>query len=325
MPGDRIMEKRRTFIKRASTLALSSGFFGSLMSCSDLMSEEEAISLPLQPVPEGLFFKISLAQWSLRKALWSGNLTTLDFASTARNIYGIDAIEYVNQFFMDKATDNIYLTDLKNRANDHGVNNLIIMIDMEGNLATLNEVNRKKAVDNHYKWIDAAKFLGCHSIRVNAAGKGKSDAVANAAIESLGTLCEYGEKEGINIIVENHGGYSSDPGWLTYVIQQVGKKNCGILPDFGNFVISLWPPKFYDTYKGMEELMPYAMGVSAKSRDFDSSGQHKTSDFRKILRIVKDSGFSGYIGIEYEGYKLSSEAGIKMTRHLLIESAKELS
>jgi sugar phosphate isomerase/epimerase len=319
------MEKRRTFIKKAGTLALSSGFFSTLTSCSDLLSEEDAISLPLQPIPDGLFFKISLAQWSMRKIFWSGNLTTLDFASTARNVYGIDAIEYVNQFFIDKATDNIYLTDLKNRANDNGVKNLIIMIDMEGNLATLNEANRKKAVDNHYKWIDAAKFLGCHSIRVNAAGKGDRDDVANAAIESLGILCEYGEKERINIIVENHGGYSSDPGWLTYVIKQVGKKNCGILPDFGNFVISLWPPKFYDTYKGMEELMPYARGVSAKSRDFDSSGQHKTSDFRKILQIVKDSGFTGYIGIEYEGYKLSSEAGIKATRQLLIESAKALS
>ena len=324
MPGDSIMENRRTFIKKAGSLALSSGFVITLTSCSDLLSEVNAISLPIQPLPEELFFKISLAQWSLRKSFWSGSLTTLDFASTARNIYGIDAIEYVNQFFADKGTDTIYLTDLKNRASDHGVKSLIIMIDMEGNLATLNEVNRKKAVDNHYKWIDAAKFLGCHSIRVNAAGKGDRDNVAKAAIESLGTLCDYGEKEGINIIVENHGGYSSDPGWLTHVIQQVGKKNCGILPDFGNFVISIWPPKFYDTYKGMEELMPYAMGVSAKSRDFDSSGQHKTSDFRKILQIVMDSGFTGYIGIEYEGYKLSSEAGIKATRHLLIESAKEL-
>jgi sugar phosphate isomerase/epimerase len=319
------MEKRRTFIKRAGTLILSSGLLNTLTSCSDLMMEEDAIDLPLQPIPEKLFFKISLAQWSLRKSLWSGNLTTLDFASTARNVYGIDGIEYVNQFFKDKATDNIYLTDLKNRASDNGVRNLIIMIDMEGNLATLDESKRMKAVDNHYKWIDAAKFLGCHSIRVNAAGKGNRDEVAAAAIESLGTLCEYGEKDGINVIVENHGGYSSDPGWLTYVIQQVGKKNCGILPDFGNFTISIWPPNYYDTYKGMEELMPYAMGVSAKSRDFDSSGQHKTSDFKKILQIVKNSGFTGYIGIEYEGYKLSSEAGIKATRHLLIESAEDLS
>ena len=227
MHGDRIMENRRTFIKKAGTLALSSGFVSTLTSCSDLLSEADAISLPIQPLPEELFFKISLAQWSMRKSFWSGSLTTLDFASTARNIYGIDAIEYVNQFFVDKGTDTIYLTDLKNRASDHGVKSLIIMIDMEGNLATLNEVNRKKAVDNHYKWIDAAKFLGCHSIRVNAAGKGDRDNVAKAAIESLGTLSDYGEKEGINIIVENHGGYSSDPGWLTHVIQQVGKKTVG--------------------------------------------------------------------------------------------------
>jgi len=322
--GDKIMENRRRFIKKASTLALSSGFLSSLTSCSDLLQEEVALALPIQALPSGLFFKLSLAQWSMRKLFWSGNLTTLDFASTSRNVFGIDAIEYVNQFFMDKATDTIYLTDLKNRAADNGVKSLIIMIDVEGSLATLNEIKRRKAVNNHYKWIDAAKFLGCHSIRVNAAGKGSAEDVASAAIESLGTLCEYGEEEGINIIVENHGGYSSDPNWLIHVIQQVGKKNCGILPDFGNFVISIWPPKYYDTYKGIEELMPYAKGVSAKSRDFDSSGEHKTSDFKKILQIIKDSGFSGYIGIEYEGYKLSSEAGIKATRHLLIESAKDL-
>jgi len=318
------MESRRAFIKKAGTLAASSAILGSLTSCSDLLTEEEALSLPLE-MPDNLFFKISLAQWSLRKSFWSGGMTTLDFASTARNTFGIDAIEYVNQFFMDKAKDSIYLTDLKNRAIDNGVKNLMIMIDMEGNLATLDEARRKKAVENHYKWIEAAKFLGCHSIRVNAAGKGKRQDVADAAISSLGTLCEYGENEGINVIVENHGGYSSDPTWLTAVIEQVNKENCGILPDFGNFTISLWPPKSYDTYNGLEALMPYAKGVSAKSREFDSDGQHKSTDFKRLLEIVRNSGFIGYIGIEYEGYKLSSEAGIKATKHQLIQYGMDLS
>ena len=317
------MENRRTFIKKAGSAALSAGILGSLTACSDLLDEKQALSLPLD-IPDDLFFKISLAQWSLRKSFWSGKLNNLEFASTAKNVFRIDTIEYVNQFFIDKANNSIYLTEMKNRAEDVGVKSLLIMIDMEGSLAITDERKRQKAVDNHYKWIDTAKFLGCHAIRVNAAGKGERLAVADAAIKSLGTLCEYGEKEGINIIVENHGGYSSDPAWLINVIQQVGRKNCGILPDFGNFTLSLWPPIFYDRYKGMEELMPYAKGVSAKSHDFNSEGQEKKTDFKRILQIVKNAGFAGYVGIEYEGYKLSPEAGIKATKHLLIQSGLAL-
>jgi sugar phosphate isomerase/epimerase len=225
---------------------------------------------------------------------------------------------------MDKAEDTPYLTDMKGRADDNGVKSLMIMVDMEGSLATLNEKSRQKAVENHYKWIDAAKFLGCHSVRVNAAGKGERMAVAEAAVKSLSSLCEYGEKEDINVIVENHGGYSSDPMWLVDVIQQVNKSNLGVLPDFGNFMISLWPPRSYDRYEGMKTLMPYAKGVSAKSRDFDHEGQDKTTDFKKMLGIIKNAGFTGYIGIEYEGYKLSGEAGIKATKHLLIQSGLDL-
>jgi len=313
------MEDRRTFIKKAGSAALSAGFLGLLTSCNDLLDEERALALSMD-TPDDLFFKISLAQWSLRKSFWSGKLNNLEFASTAKNVFGIDAIEYVNQFFMDKANDTIYLTEMKNRAEDLGVKSLLIMIDMEGSLAIIDEKKRQKAVENHYKWIDAAKFLGCHSIRVNAAGKGERLAVADAAVKSFSTLCEYGEREGINIIVENHGGYSSDPTWLVQVIQQVHKENVGILPDFGNFTISLWPPIFYDRYKGMEELMPFAKGVSAKSHDFNSQGQDKKTDFKMILRIIKNAGFSGHVGIEYEGYKLSAEAGIKATKHLLIHS-----
>lgn len=318
------MGNRRNFIKKAGGIAISTGLLGTtLSSCSNLMNEEQALALATD-TPEGLFFKISLAQWSLHKTFWAGDLDNLDFASTARNKFGIGAVEYVNQFFSDKAEDTAYLTEMKVRAADNNVKSLIIMIDAEGSLAVLNEAERKKAVENHYKWIDAAKFLGCHSIRVNAAGKGDRKSVAEAAIKSLGTLCEYGEKEDINIIVENHGGYSSDPTWLVDVIQKVDRKNCGILPDFGNFYISLWPYKNYDPYDGMKQLMPLAKGVSAKSHDFNREGEDKSTNFRKILQIVKDSGFRGYIGIEYEGYKLSEEAGIKASKQLLIKSGLSL-
>jgi len=324
VPGIKKMENRRNFIKKAGGIAISTGLFGTtLASCSDLMKEKNALALAPE-TPEGLFFQISLAQWSLHKTFWFGKLDNLDFAATARNKFGIGAVEYVNQFFSDKAEDTAYLADMKRRAADNDVKNLIIMIDNEGSLAILNEAARKKAIENHYKWIDAANFLGCHSIRVNAAGKGNRESVAEAAIDSLGTLCEYGEKEGINIIVENHGGYSSDPTWLVDVIQKVGKKNCGILPDFGNFYISLWPYRKYDRYDGMKQLMPFAKGVSAKSHDFNREGKDKSTDFKRVLQIVRDSGFTGHIGIEYEGYKLSEEAGIKASKQLLIQSGLSL-
>ncbi len=301
----------------------SSGILGLTTSCRDLINENDALLIS-SVIPEKLFFDISLAQWSFHKSLWSGELKNLDFARIAREKFGINAVEYVNQFFLDKARDQSYLAEMKKIAADNGVKSLMIMIDMEGSLGTLNEPERLTAVENHLKWIEAAHFLGCHSIRVNAAGKGDREAVANAVIDSLGRLCDYGSKEKINIIVENHGGYSSDADWLVQVIKQVNQPNVGVLPDLGNFMISLFPPTYYDPYEGVKKLMPYAKGVSAKSRDFSNSGEEKSIDFRKMLTIMKNAGFNGYMGIEYEGYKLSEEAGINATKNLLIKSGLQI-
>jgi len=314
--------KRRSFIKKTSYNLLGFGLASAtLSSCSDLLSESEAMQLKGETPPD-LPFKISLAQWSLNTRFWSGKLDNLDFAQYTKEHFSIDAVEYVNQFFSDKATDTTYLTQMKQRANDHGVKSLLIMIDAEGSLASLNEKGRLQGVDNHYKWIDAAKFLGCHSIRVNAAGKGDRNAVAAAAVDSLGRLSEYGAKEQINIVVENHGGYSSDASWLAGVMKQVNSPFCGTLPDFGNFYVSLFPPQFYDPLQGLRELMPFAKGVSAKSHEFDSQGQDKSTDFPAMIQILSDFNYQGYVGIEYEGYKLSKEAGIKATKELLISSAR---
>ena len=296
-----------------------------LNSCSDLLSESAAMQLKGEIPAEGLPFRISLAQWSLHKSFWTGKLDNLDFAQYTKEQFGIDAVEYVNQFFSDKATDTVYLSKMNQRANDHGVSNQLIMIDAEGNLASLDEKSRLQAVENHYKWIDAAKFLNCHTIRVNAAGKGERNAVASAAVDSLGRLSEYGAKEDINVVVENHGGYSSDASWLAGVMKQVNNPYCGTLPDFGNFTMSLFPYKKYDPLQGMKELMPYAKGVSAKAHDFNSAGEDKSIDFPAMMQIVKDFGYQGHVGIEYEGYKLSEDAGIKATKELLIRSGQGLS
>ena len=316
-----IDKKRRAFIRKGISATAGLGLFSAFPGISSFGKEQG-----------DMFFKISLAEWSLNKRLSKGDLKNLDFPAKAKNDFGIDAVEYVNQFFKDKAEDTEYLSELKTRCGDLGVTNVIIMIDNEGDLGDQDKKKRKQAIENHYKWVDAAKFLGCHSIRVNAAGNGSYEDVQKAAIDSLGTLSEYGEKEGIGIIVENHGGYSSNGDWLSTVMKEVNNPYCGTLPDFGNFCIKA---KYenrqricleeFDKYKGTELLMPFAKGVSAKTNVFDAEGNERNIDYYKIMKIVKDAGFSGYVGIEFEGSELSPEDGIKATKKLLEKVGEQLS
>jgi sugar phosphate isomerase/epimerase len=183
-------------------------------------------------------FKISLAQWSLHKALFSNKLSALDFPVTAKKDFGADGVEYVSQFFKDKAKDMEFLKALKQRADDNGIKNVLIMIDGEGSLADKDQAVRMKAVENHYKWVEAAKFLGCHSIRVNLIGEKTTEGEwKNNAVDGLGKLAEFGAKNKINVIVENHGSHSSNAKLLMEVIRQINNKNCGTLPDFGNFCV----------------------------------------------------------------------------------------
>ncbi|MFW5657151.1 MAG: sugar phosphate isomerase/epimerase family protein [Bacteroidota bacterium] len=302
--------KRRQFLSQTLTystgIALSASAMPAFASCSQNK------------------FDISLAEWSLHRTLQQGLLTNLEFPAKAVNDFDIHAVEYVNTFFESAKTP--YLQQLKERTSDLGVVNVLIMVDNEGDLGSLDDKVRIKAVENHYKWVEAAKYLGCHSIRVNARGEGTAQEVADAAISGLGLLAEYAEKERINIIVENHGGYSSDGQWLSNVIRKVAVVNCGTLPDFGNFCIEygINPEtgqreclEEYDKYKGVRELMDFAKGVSAKSGDFDEEGNEKNIDYYRMLKIVKDSGYNGYIGIEYSGQQLSEDEGIIATKKLL--------
>jgi sugar phosphate isomerase/epimerase len=275
---------------------------------------------------DNLFFKITLAEWSFHNTLFSGKMKNLDFPVIARKMFGIDAVEYVNQFFKDKAKDKAYLKALNKRANDHGVSNVEIMIDNEGKLGAIDDKERKKAVENHFKWVDAAAFLGCFAIRVNIRGKSSPNDVADASVESLNRLTEYGEPRGIDIMVENHGGQSAVGYWLANIMKRVNNPYCGTLPDFGGFNIS--KNKSYNRYKGVRELMPYAKEVSAKTYAFDAQGNETTIDYRKMLKIVKDAGFTGYMGIEFEGNGLSKSEeteGIKATQKLLRRIGAELS
>lgn len=267
-------------------------------------------------------FEISIAQWSLHKTLFAKKLDNVDFAKIAKQEFGIHAIEYVNQFFKDKAKDTAYLDDLKQRGEDLDVKTLLIMIDGEGRLGDPDDAKRKQAVENHYKWVEAAKHLGCHSIRVNAGSKGSYDEQIKLAAEGLRGVSEFGAEHGLNVIVENHGGLSSNGKWLAKVIETVDLPNCGTLPDFGNFRVS--KDEMYDRYQGVTELMPYAKAVSAKSHDFDENGNETHTDYKKMMKIVLDAGYSGYVGIEYEGSKIDEYAGIKATKKLLERVREEL-
>jgi L-ribulose-5-phosphate 3-epimerase len=268
-------------------------------------------------------YEISLAEWSLHKALFKGEIKNIDFPLISKRDYGISAVEYVNQFFKDKATDKTYLTDLKQRAADAGVANVLIMIDAEGAIGDPDDAKRTKAIENHHKWVDAAKFLGCHAIRVNAQSKGTPEEQAKLAADGLRRLAEYGRDQEIEVIVENHGGLSSNGQWLTGVIKAVDMpKWCGTLPDFGNFRVSA--TEEYDRYKGVTELMPYAKAVSAKSHNFDADGNETKTDYKKMMKIVLDAGYHGYVGIEYEGSAVSEPEGIKLTKKLLERVRTEL-
>jgi L-ribulose-5-phosphate 3-epimerase len=266
------------------------------------------------PANEPLF-KISLAEWSMHNTLNSGKLDNLDFPAFAKNECGIEAVEYVNQFFKDKARDEKYLAELKKRCSDLGVTSVLIMCDGEGQLGDADDAKRTEAVENHHKWVEAAKFLGCHSIRVNAASRGERDEQVKLAADGLHRLAEYGAKYDINVIVENHGGLSSDGAWLAEVMKTVNLPNCGTLPDFGNFQTS--PGVWYDRYQGVTELMPFAKGVSAKSYEFDADGNETKTDYRKMLKIVLDAGYHGYIGVEWEGAKPGEKEGVLLTKKLL--------
>ena len=256
-------------------------------------------------------FDISLAEWSLHKTIWKKELTNMDFPKYAKDEFGIHAVEYVNTFFKDKAKDSTYLKELKQRTADEGIANILIMIDNEGRIGAADDKKRMNTVENHKKWVEAAKFLGCHSIRVNAFGEGKDKKEkASHVIDGLSKLSTFAKDFDINIIVENHGGLSSDGAWLKQVLTDVNMDNCGSLPDFGNF-------HGYDRYQGIQDLIPFAKGVSAKSREFNDAGDEIQTDFYKAMQICLDAGYHGHVGIEFEGRKISEQDGIRKTLALL--------
>ncbi len=285
------------------------------------------------------FFKLSLAQWSLHKAIKSGDLSPLDFAQKAKEL-GFEGVEYVSQLYTEELKKDAdpkiamqqLLDVLKSKSETYNIQNLIIMVDHEGDLAVTDEEERNNTVEKHKKWVDAAQFLGCHSIRVNLFGTNDPEKWVGVAVDGLTKLSKYAATKNINVIVENHGYLSSNAALLVEVMKKVNMSNCGTLPDFGNFCLERedgerWGTKCvkeYPKYQGVQEMMPYAKAVSAKSYDFDTDGNETSIDYSKMLEIIQKSGYTGFIGVEYEGERLSEVEGITATKNLLIHLAKQI-
>lgn len=303
-----------------------------LISCKDAKKNEEELKTNSETAEP--FFKLSLAQWSLNKAVRFEGANPFDFAEKASE-FGFEGIEYVSQLYtvkIDSLGLQAVLDSLKQKSEEFNVENVLIMVDNEGDLASPDEAQQNEAVEKHKKWVDAANFLGCHSIRVNLFGSNDPEIWKKTAAQGLSKLSDYAATKNVNVIVENHGNLSSNGALLAEVMKSVNKTNCGTLPDFGNFCLKresgeTWGSpciEEYDKYKGVSELMPHAKAVSAKSYDFDADGNETKIDYVKMLQIVKDAGYDGFVGVEYEGEGLSEEAGIKATKELLISASKKL-
>lgn len=296
---------RRHFLSTGLKAGLAGSLGLSTVACAGTAHRE--------PTRDGLF-DISLAQWSLHRAVRGGTLDPFTFPKYAKDTFGIEAVEYVSTFYPGQATNFEALARLKQNADDAGVQSLLIMIDAEGSLADSDDTKRAIAVERHFKWISAARYLGCHAIRVNAHGDAPWKQRRDLAADSLHRLGRVGDEFGIDVIVENHGGLSSNGKWLAEVMVAADHPRVGTLPDFGNFNIG--GGESYDRYKGVTELMPFARAVSAKSHDFDDEGNEKHTDYERMLRIVLDAGYRGHVGIEFEG-GADEVDGIRLTQRLL--------
>ncbi len=273
-------------------------------------------------LPRAPLFGISLAQWSLHRTLRAGALDTLGFPQHAKRL-GIAAVEYVNTFWQQQARDAAFLAELRRRCDTEGVQSLLIMCDGEGALGDPDARKRTQAIANHHRWIDAAKALGCHCIRVNAHSEGSPDEQQRLAGDGLHRLCEYGDRFGIDVVVENHGGLSSNGAWLVGTLRRADHPRCGSLPDFGNFRVDA--QHTYDRYLGVDELMPFARAVSAKSHDFGQRGDEIHTDYARMLDLVVGKhGWREFVGIEYEGDALSEDDGIAATKRLLERERERL-
>jgi sugar phosphate isomerase/epimerase len=306
----------------------------SVSSCKNQQYKQSNL-LDKTATTKSLFFKLSLAQWSLHRYVEEDKKSPFHFASQAKEM-GFEGLEYVSQLYeheINKLGFDVVIDSLKILSEKESIQNVLIMVDDEGDLADPDENKRNQAVENHKKWVDAASKLGCHSIRVNTFGTNDPQIWKSTVVDGLRKLSEYAATKNINVLCENHGWLSSNPVELMKAINEVNMENCGTLPDFGNWCVrradadEKWgdcAEVYPDKYEGTKMMMPSAMAVSAKSYNFDKEGNETTIDFLKMMQIVKDAGYTGFVGVEYEGDVLNESKGIKATKDLLLSVAAKL-
>lgn len=328
--------RRRNFIAKTTAAGVGVTFLGAY-ACKEAKKDEKTASEVEESSNEAEpFFELSLAQWSIHRMIRENGVDPYTFAEKAKN-WGFKGLEYVSQLYNPELSDAEYSEEAmaafveksNAEAQKHGMKNVLIMIDGQGNLAVNDEAERNETVEKHKKWVDAAAAMGCHAIRVNLNGSNEPEEWIENSVDGLTKLATYAKDKNINILVENHGGLSSNGELHAQVMEKVNMDNVGTLPDFGNFCMTRKPDSWecevmYDKYKGVKELMPYAKAVSAKSNVFDAEGNEENIDYVKMLQMVKDNGYTGFVGVEYEGQDLSEEEGIIATRDLLLKAAKEV-
>lgn len=327
--------KRRNFIGKTTAAGIGVTFLGAY-ACKEAKKEESKTGEVEEKTPAEPFFELSLAQWSIHRMIRENGVDPYTFAEKAKN-WGFKGLEYVSQLYNPELSDADYSEEAmaafveksNAEAKKHGMKNVLIMIDGQGNLAVSDEAERNETVEKHKKWVDAASAMGCHAIRVNLNGSNVPEEWIENSVYGLTKLATYAKDKNINILVENHGGLSSNGELHAQVMEKVNMENVGTLPDFGNFCMTRKPDSWeceesYDKYKGVKELMPYAKAVSAKSNVFDADGNEENIDYVKMLQMVKDNGYTGFVGVEYEGDVLSEEEGIIATRDLLLKAAQKV-
>ena len=257
------------------------------------------------------WLKFAVQQYSFNRQLKSGELDMLDYPKTVVEGTGIKALEYFNGHMEEKASDTAFFKEIRKRTDDLGAVNTMILCRSKSALDSPDAAERSASVESYKPWLEAMKILGGLCIRVDVRSPGDAEEQKQHAVAGLQKLTEVADKEfELDIVVENHGNHSSNGAWVADVMKKVGLENCGTLPDFQNFTD-------YDPYQGVKEMMPWAKIVCAKSKKFDESGNEVNVDYRRMLKIVKDSGFKGYIGIEFEGHDVDPVSGINATKKLI--------
>ena len=236
--------------------------------------------------------RLSLAEWSLRREILDFQPRHLELARVAKDVFGLDAIEYRSTFFADKATDFGYLGEMKKRQEDLGVRAVLIEVENEGPLGAQEDWDRWTAIDAHFKWLAAAAFLGCESVSVPAEGLVRGAPYLDWMADSLQRLGGIAKPYGINVLVANRVGLACDGSWMAKLMDRTAVPWVGAHPHVGN--VDLGGGKAYPRYQGVEEMMPFAKALSVR-------GGSSEIEFGKIAKLAAESNYARYVGIEWDG------------------------